>query len=237
MTATSNTNGEAFALDLLRDDPTLDYTAVQHAANEAGVSLQPIQFGRARRQLGLTGAAPAPAPAPVVAAAAADEAPSEDDAPVSTPAPAPAAKSERKGGSPAFEWLVEMLRNDQTLSFGELKQRGEPLGHSIAPIMYGRAKALLGLVPVRPRGEGKIKKAKAAAEAAAAAAAPAPAPTPRSLKQVDTAGDAITRQLDDVKNVEQLVQVVRQLDAERRRLRTLLEQIANTIDEALGYAD
>ena len=81
------------------------------------------------------------------------------------------------------------------------------------------------------------EEVKAAAEAAAAAAAPAPAPTPRSLKQVDTAGDAITRQLDDVKNVEQLVQVVRQLDAERRRLRTLLEQIANTIDEALGYAD
>ncbi|MCB9877653.1 MAG: hypothetical protein H6835_08650 [Planctomycetes bacterium] len=236
MTATSNTNGEAFALELLRDNPALDYAEAQHAANEAGVALQPIQFGRARRQLGLTSAAPAAAPTPHPDAPQAVPAAPQVVPAVPQPTEAPvlaAAKSERKGGSPAFEWLVESLRNDQTLSFGELKQRGEPLGHSIAPIMYGRAKALLGLVPVRPRGAGKRNKGKVAVEAAA----PAPATPPRSLQQVDSAGDAISRQLDDVKSIDELVQVVRKLDAERRRLRTLLEQIANTIDEALGYAD
>jgi hypothetical protein len=37
-----------------------------------------------------------------------------------------------------------------------------------------------------------------------------------------------------VRNLEQLVAVVKELDAERRRLRELLERIVAMIDETLG---
>ena len=91
--------------------------------------------------------------------------------------------------------------------------------------MYGRAKALLGLVPVRPRGQGKNRKA-------------AEKPAVKPLKQVESvAADQFGKQLAEARSVDELVKVVKQLDGERRRLRALLEQIANSIDEALGYDD
>jgi hypothetical protein len=55
------------------------------------------------------------------------------------------------------------------------------------------------------------------------------------LKQVDSvAADRFGRQLDEVRNLEQLVAVVKEFDAERRRLREVLERIVTMIDEALG---
>ena len=47
----------------------------------------------------------------------------------------------------------------------------------------------------------------------------------------------IGQQLDSVRNLDDLVQIIKDLDADRRRLRGLLEQIADTIDAALGYSD
>ena len=82
------------------------------------------------------------------------------------------------------------------------------------------ADAMLGLVPVKPRGSGKTRKAEAG---------------PLRLKQVDSvAADRFGRQLDEVRNLEQLVAVVKEFDAERRRLRAVLERIVTMIDEALG---
>lgn len=116
--------------------------------------------------------------------------------------------------------MVSSLREDGTLSYGDLRARAEERGFKIAPIMYGRAKALLGLVPVRPRGQGKNRTAKAkAANTLGNYAATRP--------------DQFSKQLDSVQSVEDLVRIVKQLDGERRRLRGLLEHIANSIDEAL----
>lgn len=244
MTGSGRITGEAFALERLRENPELDYSAVREAAEAAGVSLQPIQYGRARRQLGLTaGAARQPAAADAGDAGEAAESESAFE-PAAEPtgsktAGAAAGRTEqsagaaRRGkGSPDFDFLVAELRSDPHLSYGELRQRSEARGFRIAPIMYGRAKAVLGLVPVRPRGSGKGRKGKAAAPAE-----PAPT-TPRSLKQVESvAADRFAKQLADARSAEDLLAAVKQLDAERRRLRALLERIADSIDEALGYAD
>ena len=71
--------------------------------------------------------------------------------------------------------------------------------------------------------------------AAAHSRAPQRPSLPRTLKQVESvAADRFQQKLDDVRNVEQLVAIVKQLDGERRRLRDLLEEIAARIDEALG---
>ncbi|MEO6597059.1 MAG: hypothetical protein ABIP94_20125, partial [Planctomycetota bacterium] len=240
-------------------------TALRNLAAAAGVSLQPIQYGRARRQLGLpalrdsrpdtsrdaarkqvtrspTATAPDQQPDAVSShtvsshtvtshtltsntvpskEVSSNEVSSAEASPnaISSIEPAP-----RRKGSPAFDYLVQELRADATLAYATLRNRATAKGYKIAPIMYGRAKALLGLVPVKPRGSKKAAKA-----AAAAAAAP-----PLQLKQVDSvAADKFSRQLDDVRNLDQLVSMVRDLDADRRRLRSVLERVVALIDEAL----
>jgi hypothetical protein len=258
MPGSQRISGEAFAIERLRANPDLDYATLRREAGEAGVSMQPIQYGRARKQLGLPPMQkPGPkilAPAPVRDDADADandgESTAGDDAsddPVEardedgegesddagddeaarrdtdrTAAAGDIVAPKRKG-SAAFDFLVQELRREPNLAYGTLRERSEARGWKIAPIMYGRAKAVLGLVPVRPRGSAK--KAAAAAEPAA----------PRVLKQVESvAADRFHKQLEDVRNLEQLVGVVKELDSERRRLRALLERIVALIDEALG---
>lgn len=248
MPAPQRISGEAFAVERLRENPDLDYAALRRLAGEAGVTIQPIQYGRARKQLGLPPMqkpsraivlspqglspqveAPVAKAAPLAMTAAAssrdeDEADEVDEA----DEPATDMVAPRRRGSDAFDFLVNELRRDSSLSYAALRAQCEQKGWKIAPIMYGRAKAMLGLVPVKPRGPRKAK-AEAAAAAVVADAAP------RTLRQVESvAADRFHQQLEDVRNVEQLVAVVKNLDAERRRLRALLEEIAVKIDEALG---
>ena len=230
MSSSQRVSGETFALERLRTTPDLDYSTLRAAAAEAGISLQPIHYGRARRQLGLPALrdsraeAQKPADAAEVDAPAGDEslaaAASESHATDGQPeAPAPRQTTARKSSVP-FEFLVQELKREPDLSYGVLRDRAAERGHKIAPIMYGRAKAVLGLVPVKPRGS------KAAAKEAAMA--------PRSLKQVESvAADRFGKQLESVRSLEQLVGVVKDLDAERRRLRSVLERISNLIDETL----
>lgn len=259
MSGSQRISGEAFAIERLRDNPDLDYSTLRREAANAGVSMQPIQYGRARKALGLPpmGKSPAPVrqtpPAPATPttsdaadgadddAAAEDDVPGEDgDAgdPTPTDAPAPTRSADaaaspaddlvapRRKGSAAFDFLVQELRREPNLLYAELRERCEAKGWKIAPIMYGRAKAVLGLVPVKPRGTGKR------AVASAASAAPA---APMILKQVESvAADRFQKHLADVRQVDQLVAVVKELDNDRRRLRELLERIVSMIDEALG---
>jgi hypothetical protein len=239
-------SGEAFAIERLREDPNVDYATLRRQATEAGVSMAPIQYGRARRHLGLpakagmtrTPAAVGPIPArldPTSNDAVDPGNGDQDDAPSrSENLPDTTASmhrdqdaadivAPRRKGSAAFDFLVQELRREPHLSYGELRQRAEANNFPIAPIMYGRAKAMLGLVPVKPRGQAKK-------------AAPAPvAEAPRSLKQVESvAADRFTQKLEEVRNLEQLVSMVKELDGERRRLRNLLENLVTMIDEALG---
>ena len=53
MPGSQRISGEAFAVERLRTDPNLDYATLRREAAEAGVAIQPIQYGRARKQLGL----------------------------------------------------------------------------------------------------------------------------------------------------------------------------------------
>lgn len=235
MSGANRISGEAFAIERLRENPDLDYSALRRQAEAAGVSMQPIQYGRARKQLGLpplstrsepkfVGSKPRIDGTERTSAPAAEEPPpaelaaSPDDA---EPAPGGELVAARRKGSPAFDFLVQALRADAKLDYGTLRDRAAANGFKIAPIMYGRAKAVLGLVPVKPRGQGKK-----------ATTAPA---APRTLKQVESvAADRFNQELENVRSLEQLVNVVKDLDAERRRLRDLLERVVAMIDEALG---
>jgi hypothetical protein len=258
--------GEAFAVERLRENPDLDFPAIRKMAGDAGISMAPIQYGRARRQLGLpplrgpqsAGALARMAP-PVLGGSSetdgddgdgsnddgeADDSPSDGErdgdthdhhdagaAPMANSAASSHAASDmvtpkRKGSAP-FDFLMQALRTEPHASYGDLKRRADELGHKIAPIMYGRAKAMLGLVPVKPRGTAKKAKAEAAAAAQQAA--------PRVLRQVESvAADRFAQKLEEVRNLEQLIAIFKDLDAERRKLRNLLDRIVAMIDEALG---
>lgn len=269
MTGPQRLTPEAFAVEQLRADPNLDYATIRERAKEADLVVQPIHFGRARKQLGLPAlAAPRPAPVPPPPARLEPPAIARPSAPAAkpawvpdprlgvsldplaqapaTPEPAPAVDeveagndadtgdghadtdagtglvAPRRKGSPAFDYLLQLLRNEPHAIYADLRARCAEKGFSIAPIMYGRAKAVLGLVPVKPRG----KKTAAAAK---------PPAGPLQLMQVESvAADRFAKQLDTMQNLEQLMGVIRELDAERKRLRAVLERVIDLLDEALG---
>ena len=255
MSGPQRLSAEAFAADLLRDEPNLDYATIRERAKSAGISVQPIHYGRARKQLGLPAlrdSRPEPRPTqgrPVastgeIAATRTDEAiaetprmqpdadaettpPEADDDKAETPVARAVDEmvSPRRKGSPAFDYLLQQLRNEPNILYAALRDRCATQGFTIAPIMYGRAKAVLGLVPVKPRG----KKA-----AATAGKMPTPG-VPMQLKQVESvAADRFAKKLDEVRNLEQLVAIVKDLDTERRRLRDVIERVVTLLDAALS---
>lgn len=145
-----------------------------------------------------------------VADAAVHEPPTAPGATIATPAAA------TPGGqkSSAFQFAVEALRMSPEMSFQDLKARASMSGLAMQPIVFGRAKALLGLVPTRPR-RPKVE-------------------APRLLRQVESAQQVDRLPgLDGIRSVEQLVILVRALEGERIKLRTALTAIQDAVTEAL----
>ena len=211
-------SADLFARERLRQNPDLGFEALRKAASDEGIALMPEHYGRARRELGLANAAPAVANAAAtemgLAEAAGEQAAPEPSKPAIVPGPGLSRPS-----TPAFEFLVNELRSKPTCNYGELKAKADERGLKIAPIMYGRAKALLGLVPVRPRGQGKNRKKPDVSELSRAEAASA---------------EQFAKQLESVREPEDLRAIARQLDMERRRLRTLLERLVSQIGDVIN---
>jgi len=70
-----------------------------------------------------------------------------------------------KKNSAAFDFLVESLKADKASAYADLKAKAEKKGLLVYPVMFGRAKTLLGLVKSAKRGRGKAAKAKAVTKA------------------------------------------------------------------------
>lgn len=62
----------------------------------------------------------------------------------------------------AFDIIVSSLKRNPQATFASIRDKAAAKGHTIYPVSYGRAKALLGLVKSKPR-----KDAKTATEAVA----------------------------------------------------------------------
>lgn len=60
-----------------------------------------------------------------------------------------------------LEFLVARLKANPKADYGALKAVAEKRKLEVWPVMFGRAKALLGLVPMAKRGQGKAAKARA----------------------------------------------------------------------------
>lgn len=220
----------------LRANPEVSFADVQERGRQLGLSIAPFLYGAARRAIGLPSrndlnkteevADLADVDAPVggdESTDSFDETTSGAHA-VADEVATPAAKKEPKQKSAAFDFATEQLRINPDLTFQDLKQRGAMAGLRVMPIVFGRAKALLGLVPVKPRQP----RAKKVAEA------------PISLRQVESAA-AMPRQklpaamptIDGLGSLEQLITALRDLEAERQRLQDALAAIQACVDEAL----
>jgi hypothetical protein len=64
-----------------------------------------------------------------------------------------------------FEFLVQALKANKGALYSDLKERADKRGLTVFPVMFGRAKAMLGLVKSAKRGQGNAAK-KAAGKAA-----------------------------------------------------------------------
>lgn len=67
--------------------------------------------------------------------------------------------AEGVAASPAMQFLVESLKKHPAATYADLKAKADREQLKVFPIMYGRAKALLGLVGGDERGTGKAARA------------------------------------------------------------------------------
>jgi hypothetical protein len=102
----------------------------------------------------------------------------------------------QKTANAAMEFIVELLRSQPGLSFADVKAAAAARQLEVMPILFGRAKALLGLVPVAPRGQGKR-----ALRGKRASGATPPPPT-RSMPDAAVTDDALEAVLAGVRGSE-----------------------------------
>ena len=130
-----------------------------------------------------------------------------------------------------MDFVVGMLRKDRNVQFKDVQEAGAKKGFKIFPIVYGRAKALLGLVPTAPRGQGK-----------AAVAKRGPGRPPKSVSAATSGGSAVgprrgpgrpRRVGSPLDSLDTLVSAMKQSDSTRERYRKALEQALDIIKGAL----
>lgn len=95
--------------------------------------------------------------------------------------------------SPAMSFLLDGLKQNKEATYAELKEAAEQKDLQIYPIMFGRAKAMLGLVKSKKRGTGKA--AKASARAAGKRSGSSKSERIRELLQSDMSGTEIAKQV------------------------------------------
>ena len=126
--------------------------------------------------------------------------------------------AKKKSGPEAMKFIVAALKKNKNAAYVDIRAKAEKKRLTIYPIMYGRAKALLGLVPMAKRGEGKAKKA--AAKRATAGAAPKRAPGRPRKSAGGGSADSIAA----------VVSALQEGGRERDRYRKAIEQIRAIVE-------
>ena len=140
----------------------------------------------------------------------------------------------------AIEFAKTKLSINPEATFAEIKAQAKIEGLVVYPVVYGRAKALLGLVPMAPYGsKSKARKAKAAAASATsvrssgsgASAAETNRLTP---PQIDNSSQRTTRANATanggaLSSLEEMIADLKLAVQERDSYRATLEKIAELI--------
>lgn len=117
--------------------------------------------------------------------------------------------------NPAMDFIVDSLKNNKHALYADIAEAAKKRGHTIYPIMYGRAKAMLKLVPVAPRGQGRKGAVKSGRGPGRPPAKRGPGRPPKSV--------AAAGSLDAV------ISALKEGDRERDRYRRALEQIRSIL--------
>ena len=134
-----------------------------------------------------------------------------------------------KKSNPAMDFLVESLKSDRNAVYKDVAEAATKKKLTVYPIMWGRAKALLGYVKVAPRGQGKMARAKAAAKASAKAGVPVVKRGPgRPRKNPAPAAGGFSGTLDGI------VAAVKGSEQARTKYRAALERIHSILADALA---
>ena len=118
-----------------------------------------------------------------------------------------------KKSTSAMDFVVAALKKNPKVSYAAVKEAAAKKKYTIYPIMYGRAKALLGLVPVAKRGS---KKKKAARKTAARRG-------PGRPRKERSPLDSLSQMVAEMKTVE----------SERESYRKALQKIQDILDSVL----
>jgi hypothetical protein len=129
--------------------------------------------------------------------------------------------------SPAMEFIVEQLKKNRKISYAEVKEEAEAKKIKVFPIMFGRAQALLGIVKMSPRGQGKAARAKAAAASPEVQSVVKRGPG-RPRKNPVAATSRI-----DTSSLDGIIAAVRSSEQAKARYRAALEKIQTILGSAL----
>lgn len=141
-----------------------------------------------------------------------------------------------KKSNPAMEFLLEVLRNDKDAVYKDAAEAAAKKKLKVFPIMWGKAKVILGYVKAAPRGQGKQAKAKAKAKAKAAKAAKtevavaSAAPVKRGPGRPPKSAAAVS--FDGT--LDSIIAVVKNGEQARARYRGALTKIQAIIADVLG---
>ena len=131
-----------------------------------------------------------------------------------------------KKSSPEMAFVLECLKRDRSASYADVRDAAAKKKMTIYPIVYGRAQALLGIVKLTPRGQGKTARAKAAVSNKAAGG---PLLMPRGPgRPARASGPA-----PDLSSLEGIIQVVKTTQVERDRYRNALERISGILQQLM----
>lgn len=136
-------------------------------------------------------------------------------------------RSTPSSDNPGFKVILDALEKDKNASYADVKAKAEKKGLTVYPIMFGRAKALLGLVPSRKRGEAKAAREKAATKKVGKAAGRGPGRRgPGRPRKVVANGSPLAA-------LEQVVAQMKEQERENRELRAVLEKVGELLERVV----
>lgn len=142
-----------------------------------------------------------------------------------------------------IEFVKETLKENPEASYKEIKARAKLAGLTVYPVVYGRAKALLGLVPTAPYGsKSKARRQARELKEARAAKAAKEGMLQESLEQAEELDDNGRRRRrakgpdgsDPLSSLETLVADLKSTVAERDRYRNVLEKVVRLLQAELS---
>ena len=134
-----------------------------------------------------------------------------------------------KKNSTAMDYIVSRLKRNPKVEYASVKKGAAKKRLTVYPIMYGRAKLLLGLVKA---GQGKSKKAKATKRGPGRPRKTTKRGPGRPRKAIGRGGRP-SKASSPIAAVQDLVSIVEGHARSNRELRETLEKVRNMIDRVL----